>query len=110
MADTITLDASLKSFQVSVTEQLTLNEGTPYQIRLAAGAVDVACPFTGLTAPKILIVKGAKGVTFKVGSETVVRNAYPLYCEVKLDGLSAATILLSNADSVEHEVLIGVYE
>ena len=110
MADSISFDASVKGFVTNVTEQLTLNEAVPFQIRLAAGATDIAVPFTGLSAPKLLIVKGGKGVTFKVGAETVVRNAYSLYAEIKVDGMSASTVLLSNADSIEHEVMVLVAE
>lgn len=82
------------------------------EVRLEAGAADTALKLNLLTDPKMLVVIGAKGVSFKLDSTgTDDINADPVAvvgCEDA--GLGIDEILLSNADAVEHEVTVIAME
>jgi hypothetical protein len=82
------------------------------EVRLEAGAADTALKLNLLTDPKMLVVMGAKGVSFKLDAEgTDAIAADPVAVVGNEDaGLGIDEILLSNSDAVEHEVIVIAME
>lgn len=82
------------------------------EVQLEAGAADVDLKLNLLTDPKILVVMGGKGVSFKLDSTgTDAIGADPVAVAGNEDaGLGIDEILLSNSDSVAHMVTIIAFE
>lgn len=108
MADSLGVVATLKGriTDIDPLQFTALTELLELNITLAASETDTVVALTGMTTLSVLIVWGDKGITFKVGAETVVRNAYPLFVESKLTGVAITSLKVSNGDSVAHTVYI----
>src|SRR5512137_341806 len=92
---------------IPVTEPvvLTLARKTVQDIELPAGALDVPVSLGAVTHPEVLIVKGAKGVSWRqVAATGAPIPANPISFQTDLDGVALAQIYLSNADSQAHLV------
>lgn len=67
----------------------------------------VSVPLTGLTAPKILVVKGGTGVTVLINDEAEEHDADPLYVRTnKTSGMTITTLTITNNDSVPHTITV----
>ncbi len=94
---------------IPVTEPvvLTLARKTVQDIELPANALDVAVSLGAVTHPEVLIVKGAKGVSWRqVAATGAPIPANPISFQADLDGIALAQIYLSNADSQAHLVTV----
>ena len=96
----------------SVTADESLTEVFWAQVQLEAAASDVVLKMNLLTDPLILVVFGAAGVSFKLDSTgTDDLPADPIAVLGNEDaGMDIDEILLSNSDSVAHEVTIIAFE
>lgn len=82
------------------------------EVSLEAGAADTALKLNLLTDPKILVVFGAKGVSFKLdstGTDAIYANPIAIVGDED-DGLDIDEILLSNGDSQAHDVTVFAAE
>ena len=94
---------------IPVTEPvvLTLSRKTVQDIELPANSLDVEVSLGAVTHPEVLIVKGAKGVTWRqVAATGAPIPANPISFQADLDGVALAQIYLSNADSQAHLVTV----
>ena len=94
---------------IPVTEPvvLTLARKTVQDIELAAEALDVPISLGAVTHPEVLIVKGAKGVSWRqVATTGAPIPANPISFLTDLDGVALAQIYLSNSDSQAHLVTV----
>ena len=82
------------------------------QVSLEAAASDTVLKLNLLTDPKILVVIGAKGVSFKLdstGTDAIAANPIAVLGDED-EGLGIDEILLSNSDSQAHEVTVIAFE
>ena len=110
MIDVLALGITVTGVQFQHSESLTVSEALRQTIKVSAGATGLSIPLTGLDAPKVLVVYGAKGVSAKVGGEPTGSAAYPLFMASALNGMTGITLAVANADTVEHEVTIVAAE
>lgn len=82
------------------------------EVSLESAASDVVLELNLLTDPKILVVCGAKGISFKLDSTgTDAIGADPVAVVSDEDaGLGIDQILLSNSDSQAHDVTVIAIE
>jgi len=82
------------------------------EVTLAAAAADEALLLNLLTDPKILVVMGAEGITFKLDSTgTDAIGADPVAVVANENGgLDIDQILLSNGDTQSHTVTVFAAE
>jgi len=82
------------------------------EVSLPAAASDTVLKLNLLTDPKVLVVLGAKGVSFKLDSTgTDAIHADPVaVVGDEDDGLGIDEVLLSNSDSQAHDVIIIAME
>jgi hypothetical protein len=81
-------------------------------ISLANGAADTSLTLGSLTDPKVLVVIGATGITFKLGAagtDSIGADQVAAICD-EGTGLGITEILLSNSDSVTHAVTVYAAE
>ena len=78
------------------------------QVALQAGASDVVLKLNLLTDPKVLVVIGGEGISFKLDSTgTDALGADPLAVVAnENDGLGIDELLLSNSDTQSHAVTV----
>ena len=94
---------------IPVTEPvvLTLTRKTVQDIELPANSLDVEVSLGAVSHPEVLIVKGAKGVTWRqVAATGAPIPANPISFQTDLDGVALAQIYLSNADSQAHLITV----
>ena len=97
-------------FLPTVNETPTYTESVPLTITLAAAA-SVTVPLTGLTAPKLLVVKGGKGIAVKINSEAGTHDADPLFVTTnKSAGLTISALVIANTDTVAHTIVVFAAE
>jgi hypothetical protein len=67
----------------------------------------ISVPLTGLTAPKMLVVKGGKGITVTVNDEEEAHAADPLFVMTnKTNGMTITTLTITNNDTAPHTVTV----
>lgn len=115
------------NFSVSLTTALLASTATEYTqtttstgshtedfritMTLAAGASDTSLALGGLTDPKFIAVMGGDGCSFKVAAGTDAIGCNPLAILMdEDDGLNMSSILLSNADSQNHTIIVVAAE
>ena len=94
---------------IPVTEPvvLTLSRKTVQDIELPANSLDVEVSLGAVTHPEVLIVKGAKGVSWRqVAATGAPIPANPISFQTDLDGVALGTIYLSNNDSQAHLITV----
>ncbi len=94
---------------IPVTEPviLTLSRKTVQDIELPANSLDVEVSLGAVTHPEVLIVKGAKGITWRqVAATGAPISANPISFQTDLDGEALDKIYISNADSQAHLVTV----
>jgi len=106
------LTGSTSEYSKDATSDDTLTEDFRSTVTVAAGAADDSLTLGGMTNPKALVVYGEQGITFKLGAAGAdAVGADPI--AVVIDeggGLNIAAILISNADAVDHQVLVIAME
>ena len=106
------LTSSSASRTKSVTAAASLTEVFWAQVQLEAAASDVVLKMNLLTDPLILVVFGDTGVSFKLdstGTDALAADPINVISDEGA-GLGIDEILLSNSDSVAHEVTIIAFE
>lgn len=81
-------------------------------INLPPAAADTSLALGGLTAPKVLVVVGGTGVTFKLGAagtDDIGADGVAAVCD-EGSGLGITEILLSNGDSQAHACTVYAAE
>ena len=107
MADSLAVSATINGSLLTVTSVPSTTRKVSLIIQSTAGASDTSVSLAGLTTPEILIVKGAKGISFKLGSGgTDPINANPIAIVSCEAGWACTSIKLSNSDSENHQVEI----
>jgi hypothetical protein len=85
----------------------TITQEFKLTVTLQASTSDSSLTLGGLDDPLYIGVFGAKGCSFKLGSGgTDVIGCFPFGVVTDEDGLSETIVLLSNSDSVAHEVTV----
>ena len=82
------------------------------EVKLPSEAADTALLLNLLTDPKVLVVYGAKGVSFKLdadGTDAIAADPIAVVSN-EGDGLAINQVLLSNGDTAEHTVTIMAFE
>jgi hypothetical protein len=106
------LTSTTTDWSETVTADTTHTEEFRGQINLLAGASDTSLTLTGLTAPKIVVVEGATGVSFKIGSggtDSIPCDPVAVFGNED-DGHSVTELLFSNSDSSAHTVKIYSFQ
>ena len=94
------------------TQAITPTEQFEALVKLALGAADVSLTLGTLAAPKMIAVFGAEGVSFKIGAggtDSIKADPFAIIFDENGD-IGETAILLSNSDSVEHDVYVYAYE
>lgn len=93
-----------------ISETPNFTEAVPLTFNLAAAGEagdEVDVPLTGLTAPKLLVVKGAKGIVVILNEYGEVHEADPLFVQTnKTTGMSISGLTIVNTDTVPHIVTV----
>ena len=90
-------------------EQLSVREVSWTDLIVGATTVPLSethVVFGGLTAPKLLIVLGAAGVTFTLGVGTEIHYADPICIMSDRVGMTETEIVLSNSSTAPASVTI----
>jgi hypothetical protein len=106
------LEASVSQRSETVTADDSCDEEFWATVTLPAAASDTVLKLNLLTDPKILIVVGATGVSFKLdstGTDAIAADPYAVVANEDA-GLGIDEILLSNSDASEHTVTVVAWE
>ena len=100
---------------ISKSFDLTFNELSQHKIKVPAGTTDEALALGMISTPKLVAVavvsEGAEGVSFKIGAAgTDDVSCCPIGVISDKAGFSCDQILVSNAGSVEAEVVVVAAE
>ena len=107
MADSININIAVKSFAKVVQYSPTIASLVPFDLVIPAGTVDMEIPLTGMTSPEFLAVIGARGISIKRDASDNPLYADPmLMLSRSVNGLALTSVLVSNSDTEDHEILI----
>ena len=111
MANQINLTATILSFADSDSQPLSIAEKVDFEITVPPSTTDMEVPLTGIATPKVLYVKGARGVSIRLAALGTEIPCNKFFLMTNVDVPSAlASVLVSNADTQEHKVLIVAAE
>jgi hypothetical protein len=109
MADNFSFAASLQGYTTDLYQEFArdLTNVLLLPFILPKSTADRVIPLTGLSSPKLLVVKGATEISVKLNGETDSHSANPLFVVSDLDGLTITSLTISNADTTkDHPVTI----
>ena len=106
------LTGSTTDWTETITATGGLTEVFRADILVADGAADTSVVLAGLTDPKVLVVIGDVGISFKLdagGTDAIGADPVAVVSD-EGSGLAISEILMSNGDSVAHTVTIVAFE
>ncbi len=107
MTDRIQLLARLAAIDIEPSAEHFQELTELIQLRVSVGASSsVSVPLTGISSPKVLVVRGAKSVVAQLNDEDSRQHCYPLYVESNLDGRAVTSLVIYNDDTKAHDVYI----
>jgi hypothetical protein len=111
MANQVNLTATILSFADSDSQMLSVGEKVDFEITVPPNTTDMQVPLTGIATPKVLYVKGARGVSLKLAAlgTSIPCNKFFLMTNVDVPQALDA-LFISNGDTQEHKVLIVAAE
>ena len=111
MANQIGLTATVLSFADSDSQALSIAEKVDFEITVPPATSDMEVPLTGIATPKVLYVKGARGVSIRLAALGTSIPCNKFFLMTNVDVPSAlASILISNGDTQAHTITVVAAE
>ena len=111
MANQVNVTATILSFADTDSQALSVSEKVDFEISLPPNTTDMEVALTGIAAPKVLYVKGARGVSIRLAAlgTSIPCNKFFLMANVDVPQ-ALASILVSNSDTQAHTITVVAAE
>jgi hypothetical protein len=111
MANQVNVVATILSFTDSDSQPLVVTEKVDFEISIPPSTTDMEVSLTGIAAPKVLLVKGARGISVRLAAlgTPIPCNKYFLMTNVDVPS-ALASILISNGDTQAHTITVVAAE
>jgi hypothetical protein len=107
MANQVNVTLTARSFQDASALALSIAEKFDAEFSIPANTTDMEIALTGISTPKLLYVKGARGVSVRLAALGTSIPCNTFFLMTNVDAPQAlASILVSNSDTQAHDIVV----